>query len=550
MRCWIDFEQKDFESLVTSRLKNPAGTDEAKNALSLTKSGTVDAFINAAGFNSRFSKRATSTAANATAFLPAAPPSPAQSLGELRDRYCYPQASKGEDPDADFPVFNQRLLDLAQLISQQNSLSQDAVSLGLKQKTIDLQSEIKTFQDPKLSGFRRTVAHNTFPRGLEQFKKMINDSGFLEQTDQIDNITILPSSGEQRGYQGLSPGSQFFQAVNKKYNDSKKDPDSASLARLKANLKSLVSQWADLSDAIDTYIAIADQVETLKNAAQTIVDLQNTLNDLSVSLIESGSAANCVAQGMPLPSMYDRTSLGTWYSGETITLELKQGTRLPAYDLAGLQSITQVDLSKDPAAPKGATTGPVDTSTSVAKTSFQIHNLYHFQLAAGFMRSWIHDVKFQAFQQSTTTSGTTTTDTFFAQTRNRSYRVLPTINVIYYPFAREFFPWKARYDGEVSGKQAWVKERLKEVGAQAGFSLTDPTKDFFFGGAWVPRSGIGIQGGIHYGYVDQLPPGVSLNTPVTANVTSVSQRLDHAWFFGPIMHMQVFQQLFGVIFKK
>ena len=82
-----------------------------------------------------------------------------------------------------------------------------------------------------------------------------------------------------------------------------------------------------------------------------------------------------------------------------------------------------------------------------------------------------------------------------------------------------------------------------------GFSMADPTKDFFLGGAWVPRSGIGVKGGIHLGFVDQLPPGVTLNTAFTNDVTPVSQTLRHAWFFGLTVHMQVFKDVFGVILK-
>jgi hypothetical protein len=529
----------DFKSLIQTSLLGLVGTDEALKALTFANSGAIAKLDVVAGPVSPIVTQTADLLSKATTLMGNADPA----LGWLRVQYCpAPLTPPAAGTTTNFSKFNQRLLELAQLIAQQNALVQEVVAVEIKSRATDLITQVTAFQDPKLGGFVSSNAGSVADSsGLLYFQDVFRRSGYVQQPSTIQNIGIDAARSEYK------PANSLIQAVNAAHKAIGTKPDHSSRDRLKANLGWLASQWGSIDAAITRYATIAAYADSLRNylnRADNVFTVQTSQNNLSRSLIDAGAAANCVAQGMPLPESFDRPSLGTWYGGETIALELKQGTRLPAYDLTGIQTTSQVSVTRDPATARAVVTGPQDATTSVAKTTFLIHNTYQLQLAAGFMWSWFHDVKFQVAQQTTTTGGVSTATNSFVQTQDRSYRFLPTVDLVFYPFARDFFPWKARYPGEKR------PSFLKEIGLLAGSSISDPTKDFFFGGVWVPRSGIGIQGGIHYGYVDHLPDGVTLNTPITASVTPVTQKLDHGWFVGVIMHMQVFQSVFAVIFKK
>jgi hypothetical protein len=162
----------------------------------------------------------------------------------------------------------------------------------------------------------------------------------------------------------------------------------------------------------------------------------------------------------------------------------------------------------------------------------------------GFIISDVRDQKFQLVQQSVTTSGTTSTSQFFVQSRNRGYKFLPTVDLLVYPVKRDYFPWKPRFDGE-KPPVWWTK-----FGALLGFSLTSPTSDFFFGGAYMPNAGIGLKAGVHLSYVDTLPSGAKLGVPITAVSTTVTQTLDHGAFVGVEFNSQLFRDTLGVILHK
>jgi hypothetical protein len=515
----------DFKQYIQSALIDIVATEKASKALVFANSNALETLTRAIG---PIPKHAQDILANVTALMGTAPPQ----LGWLQVRYCSPSNSAltAHDAAADFPVYNDRLLDLTQLMSQQAALVQEVIALEIKLKADDVVAQINAYQDPAVSGFSSPVA-----KTLDDFANKVRASGYLQAPSIIDNIAVVGGKYEP------APTGSLLDDVNK----TGLPVNATTLGQLKDNLKTLVSKWSEIEDAIQRYkpiAAYADKLEAYKAQPDNVFNMQAGLNELSRLLIDAGAAANCIAQGMPLPEPFDRPSLGTWYTSQTIALEIKRGTRLPAYDLSGIETTTQTSVTRDTAAGKATTSAPQDASTSVAKTVFQIHNTYHFEFAAGFMRSWFHDVKYQVFQRTVTSGGSSTTENFFAQTESHDYRFLATADLIYYPFKREFFPWRARYPGERQ------PPRYKELGLLAGFSITDPTKDFFLGAAWVPRTGIGIQGGIHFGFVDGTPP-VPLGQAITNGVTSVSQRLDHGGFIGLVMHMQVFKDVFGAIFK-
>lgn len=181
---------------------------------------------------------------------------------------------------------------------------------------------------------------------------------------------------------------------------------------------------------------------------------------------------------------------------------------------------------------------------------FQIQNLYHFQLAAGVVVSTMKDEEFQQVKRTAAAAGSTpaSTELIFVPTVERSYRFFPTVEVLYYPSARSFFPRYKKAD------QARVEHRQggwQDVGALIGFSASQPTKDFIAGGVWMPGTvGVGLKFGWHFGFREALPKGVEPNKPVTGDTIFLEEGIRHGFFFGASLNTQLFKDLFGLIFKK
>jgi hypothetical protein len=193
--------------------------------------------------------------------------------------------------------------------------------------------------------------------------------------------------------------------------------------------------------------------------------------------------------------------------------------------------------------------------TAARSLTFRIHNLYHFQLAAGFVYAHTRDDQFQVLSQAATAAGgavgstasgtTTLPQQLLVQTRSRDYNILATAEVLIYPWAQDFFPWKPRFIGD--RRPPWYQDFAPLIGV----SMTSPNRDFLGGVAWFPRQrAVGLKAGIHIGLRNRPPDGVPLNTPLTQPVVVLQQRVEKGPFVGLSFSTQLFSDLFGHLFGK
>jgi hypothetical protein len=118
--------------------------------------------------------------------------------------------------------------------------------------------------------------------------------------------------------------------------------------------------------------------------------------------------------------------------------------------------------------------------------------------------------------------------------------------LLIYPWAQDFFPFKPRFPGE--RRPSFLRT---DLAALIGISMTSPSRDFVFGGAWFPgQKAVGIQGGLHIALRDYPPDNVPLDTPLTQSVIVLKQKVKPGAFIGVSLSSQLFKDIFGYIFKQ
>ena len=103
-----------------------------------------------------------------------------------------------------------------------------------------------------------------------------------------------------------------------------------------------------------------------KDNEWTMYDLQAALNAISYRSIKRAGEANCIAGGMPLSRESDRIALGTWHGSKTVKITLKQGRRLPLYDLKGVAASSLISTGTREGSEASATKAAA-AATEVAK---------------------------------------------------------------------------------------------------------------------------------------------------------------------------------------
>jgi hypothetical protein len=320
--------------------------------------------------------------------------------------------------------------------------------------------------------------------------------------------------------------------------------------RLITNLGTLVSLWGDItvaeqrSDTLAGINQILGQDIARPDSDKGIFALQKSLNTLADITVQSAANLNAKARTVPLPRELTILPVGQWFSSKTITVSLKQGQRVALFDLSavGDTSRSSVVGSDTPAskAPQGAT-----TDLSVARAiQFPIYNLYHFKVGVGFIYSTVPDNRFQVSTVTIGSGSTATTEKFIDQTQSQNYTILGTANLMYFPRAQHAFPWRPRYPGEKEPR--WYTS----LAPMGGFSLTSPTKDFFIGGAYFPRtSPVGVQLGWHIALRNYPPSGYIPNQPIEGRAIVLPQKELNGFFVGLVFTTDFFGKALAPIFK-
>ena len=325
------------------------------------------------------------------------------------------------------------------------------------------------------------------------------------------------------------------------------DADAAGLARVKANLTAAIDSLPDLRLGKDRLARLKD-LETELVAYGSALDnaerLQEQLDKNASATIVQARTLNEAARTQDLDAALTHLPLGTWYGSKELTITLKQGQRFPLFDLGGTVDTVRTEVQGLDNPPAKAAQTPASDLAVTRTIKIRIYNTYRFQLGLGFAYSTAPDDRFQVAKQTTGSGATATTVTYIDQVRSRDYNLLYTVDLMVFPTARTNFPWKARYPGE--RRPGWYRD----IGGLLAFSLTSPSKDFLFGGVYMPRrSPVGFKAGWHLALRDYPPEGIGVGQPLTDRTVVLSQTRKNGFFAGLTFSTDFFAKVFAPIFK-
>ena len=250
-----------------------------------------------------------------------------------------------------------------------------------------------------------------------------------------------------------------------------------------------------------------------------------------------------------LPQEVSEFRLGRWFDNQTVTVTVSAAPRFSAY--AAGAALVPASESGDVAPVSGGDGGGnalvvepqtrPDTSLetkTIATAVFEVHQLYHFRIAPGIVYSRLDHVEYEEVTRQVPDgvddegNPKTRAERYLLQTRERDYQVFPTLNLVWYPLARDLFPgeWKPAF------------------GVLAGLSLVDPRKDFVVGVSVEFTPAVAFYGGRHFGYQPELPPGVAVGEALPVDQPAfVENTLGKDWFLGLTFDLTLFKQLFGAL---
>lgn len=315
------------------------------------------------------------------------------------------------------------------------------------------------------------------------------------------------------------------------------------LARLKKNLTALADSWNELVTAqkrLESLSAAATTLESHQQSDTGVFALQVALNSLADDSISKANQLNAAASGLPLEHALRLLPAGQWFGSKTVKLTLKQGPRIPLFDLSGVAAASTASTTA-PTAQKATQTAVTEPS-AVRSFQFRIYNLYRVQVGLGSAFSTADDVRYQVNTVTTGNGSTAIVQKFVDQTLERNYNALWTANLIVFPAARHAFPWRPRYAGEKA------PGRLSNLGAMLGFSIADPARNALLGGAWFPqRNTIGFQFAWHIAIRDV--PAKDTAEPLTERVTLLKSKRFNGFTAGVVVTPDFFAKVVAPIFK-
>jgi hypothetical protein len=323
------------------------------------------------------------------------------------------------------------------------------------------------------------------------------------------------------------------------------NPSNDQLKALKTNLALLADNLSAIKLASTRRAALETLVKaTLPGADLLLQCMRQSLAPLTDTLTTRAASIDSVGNVMPLPRGYDRLPLGQWFANKTLTITIKQGARLRQFDVGAVSDATRIVVGGDQPATKATSPAVADLAPTRTLT-VPVYDTYHVKMGLGFAYSTVRDDRYQVSQLTTGKGDAAVTQQFIDQTRSRPSTLLPTVTVTVFPFARQDFPWRARYDGE---SDAWYKD----VGATIGFGLNTPVRDFLLGGTWMRQtSPVGVQFAWHIAIRDRPPEGVELSKPLpdTTRIFTLRQTTTKGFSGGLVFTTDFFTKIFASIFK-
>ena len=220
------------------------------------------------------------------------------------------------------------------------------------------------------------------------------------------------------------------------------------LARTKTNLIALAdaAQQVQLAETRREALAnLKGKLDAQKNSPTGIYTLQTEWANSAATTIAKAAMLNASAKTLPLEAPYDLMPVGQWFVSKTVTLTVKQGQRVPLFDVGGVSDTTRAAIAGgDTPAAKAVQIAAADLAAARV-LQFAVYNLYRFKVGLGFLYSTADDKLYTVDKLTTGTGSSAVTQQFIDQTRDRDYNILPSVNVMIFPFARPAFPWRPRY---------------------------------------------------------------------------------------------------------
>lgn len=354
-----------------------------------------------------------------------------------------------------------------------------------------------------------------------------------------------------------------------------------------ANRAFATQRWTTLREDADDYLA-----QTTVYGGEFSDDLRGKRNDLGVVLLQAIAGLN-VAQGEllnrvneiydrsevrdPLPRQIDLSghpgNLVVYYTirrietfqrytvaqvqGPGSTQQGAQtGTPLPQSQSAGSGAQPSAATGGAANSNGGAATGNASSSGNsqsggatnqgivVAKGSFEVHDVFHANVAAAFVFSTLKNESISKVAQPQACSGTSTTpDTnCFAPFLNGNDHVwAPIVGLDYYFRPRDTFP---RTAGMPWLCQASPAQCFGVMGAASVTSFNN----YFLGGFFEPVLGVQFGVGAHFGTRTVLASGYKFGTPVdiTGDFPTHDERAT-GLFLSAGLDLGIFRKVFGKV---
>lgn len=295
-----------------------------------------------------------------------------------------------------------------------------------------------------------------------------------------------------------------------------------------------------------------------KSAAEEITALGPKLTDLAKAIGEAGRFANDSLQCLFIPAVD---------SGNVVKIQITPKKReaeapAPKPDKTLASAGTDgVDGGSGPGTAKKGTGAskakPITSSTGEVKldtNTYEVLTPYHINVSLGFAVSGLANPTFD-FRSEDVPAHMENGVQVAAQKRLTPYRkadqnfqVRPLVMLGLYPNPRYVF---AQYDASDP------YDSVHRIGLYVpypafGFSLTDPTKNFFTGGGWDLYPGISVHAGVHWGKVSRLLPAykeeVSFLSPAdkTVKIDDLTETsFHHSWFFSVGLEPRIIKKIFG-----
>jgi hypothetical protein len=157
----------------------------------------------------------------------------------------------------------------------------------------------------------------------------------------------------------------------------------------------------------------------------------------------------------------------------------------------------------------------------------QVHTRATYNIATGIVWSSLRNPSFSRLQSSTSPP---------------AYKTVATLGSVTIDPALFFNVYLRPYDSETR----WhTSDLYKSIAAGAGFSLSSPANDYFFGLSTEIRRGVQLIGGVHVGKVTELAPVLIPPDPTSSTAPATKQRFTGKGFVGLSFDIDFIKGLFG-----